>query len=112
MKTRKIAWMLAIVFACMAYLVYHQYSSIRLLNQEPGFYKTDQDFVNNAIKLWSAEVKEEENVAMQNRYAVAVHFPDEVCVELRLRLGSLGGNPVYCFDRKSKAVTRKFDQVE
>jgi len=49
---------------------------------------------------------------MQNRYAVAVHFPGEVCVELRLRLGSLGGSPVYCFDRKSKAVTRKLDQIE
>lgn len=42
---------------------------------------------------------------------VAIRFPDRVCVQLKFVDGSLGGEPVYCFN-ESLEVVEKHERVE
>ena len=105
-------WALIVMCVLLAAGNYYQYAKVKALHRQPAFFKTDQGFVDDAVEHWAKVARESPDKAMSDRYAVALHFPEEVCVELRLNLGSAGGSPVYCFDRQSRTVTRKFVSVE
>jgi hypothetical protein len=62
--------------------------------------------IDEAIKLYSAEIGVSPDEAMRNRFPVAMTVPDSAspggqmrCVSLKLRHGMLGFTPVYCFHR-------------
>ena len=100
---------LCVVFAILSVI---QRFKLNEIARKPSSWKTDQIYVNNAVTIWAGKTNASRDVVMNNRYPVTLHFQNEVCVELRLELGSAGGSPVYCFDRQSHKVMYTFDTVE
>lgn len=80
--------------------------------RQPHHYDIDKPFINAAINLWAEHAREPRNEVMKDRYAKAVYFKNEVCISLSLKLGAVGGVPVYCFRADSKKLIRKYDDVE
>jgi hypothetical protein len=82
------------------------------LVSKPTSLRTDAPYVDLALKLWAAKTHESPESSMEGKYPRAMHFPTEVCIELGMQTGGAGGAPIYCFDRKTHELTRKFDDVE
>lgn len=93
-------------------LSFWQQAEIEAARRQPPYYESDQDYITEAINLWATKNRENHVAAVKNRYPVSVHFRDTVCIELRLKLGSVGGNPTYCFNRKTLRLVYKYDEVE
>jgi hypothetical protein len=68
-------------------------------------------FISRAEKLWTDTDGGIHQKAMRDRHPVVLTMGEEMCVGLQLR-GGLGGEPVYCFSRKTKRLTKRYDDVE
>lgn len=79
---------------------------------QPSYYRSDQPYVDRAVNMWSTKVQIAPVQAMENRYPVTVHLNEITCVELRLKVGSVGGNPTYCFNDKTFSTISRYDDVE
>jgi len=102
------------MFSCLLLLTLdlYQWQLVKKDRLQPRIRETDMKFVDESIKLLSATEKRSEKDVMRDRFPVAMNFPQEVCVELRLNAGIAGGSPIYCFDSETRRLTRKLDQVE
>ena len=69
-------------------------------------------YIRQASELWSTKSGESLRMISQYRYAKVIVMGQEVCVNLALEPGSLGGEPTYCFDQTSGVLARRFDEVE
>lgn len=65
----------------------------------------------DAAKRWAAKVRETPSMAMSNRYARYMAFPDKNCIQLRLRDG-LGGEPIYCYRSSTLQLVEEYSDVE
>lgn len=71
------------------------------------FLPDDQPFIDRATDLWAVENNQPKEEIPRLRFPVVVQFRNETCVVLHLKLyAAVGGDPVYCFDPKSLALTR------
>ena len=89
-----------------------QLSQSNLIQKQPSSRSMDAAYIAKAGALWATKVRETQQIAMKNRYAISMHFPSKICVQLTLNRGSVGGNPVYCFERETLRVLEKYDEVE
>lgn len=71
-----------------------------------------QEYVQRAIQLWSLKSGESKFIIHRYRFAKTIKLGNEVCVNLAIRPGSLGGEPTYCFDATSGKLTRQLDEVD
>ncbi|MCW6530696.1 hypothetical protein NED98_10595 [Sphingomonas sp. MMSM20] len=65
----------------------------------------------DAAKRWAAKVHETPSMAMSNRYARYIAFPDKNCIQLRLRDG-VGGVPIYCYRSNTLQLVEEYSEVE
>lgn len=89
-----------------------QKRSISAMERQNTYNKVDQPFIDAAKRLWSERTREDMANINRTRFPVVMLIDKEVCVELRLFLGSIGGNPIYCFDESSRRLTRRIDVVD
>lgn len=78
----------------------------------PMFSAEDQPYIDRAVRLWSWKTNSSPEQAMRSRYVMAMYFPEETCVSIQLETYGVGGEPIYCFNRKSEALTKRYDDVE
>ena len=67
--------------------------------------------IERARSLWQREGREPHAVVIE-RQANVIRFPNQTCVGLTLREYSVGANPIYCFDPRSRSVTYRNDDGE
>jgi hypothetical protein len=71
------------------------------------FEPDDRPFIDRAIDLWAVENKQPKQEILTRRFPIVVLFRNETCVVLSLKLyAAAGGDPIYCFDPQSMALTR------
>lgn len=90
------------LFIALICLAVWQGIKLQSYERRPLLYPGDIIYVRSAENLWARKVGENIEFAMRNRYPIAVHFKDYVCIQLTLKVGSAGGNPTYCFDKMKK----------
>jgi len=66
--------------------------------------------ISDAVDRWI--VKSAERDVKSNRYPVRMYFPDRDCVQLRLKVPAVGGEPVYCYRSNSVELIQEFSDVE
>jgi sensor domain CHASE-containing protein len=111
---RQLKAAVAFLSALLAIMVVVVSIEVNLLHKRDSQYTyvpRDEPYVEEAARFWNIQSKEPAAAIAKDRFPVVIHIANETCVELRLYAGSLGGNPVYCFDQ-GRRLTRKFDQVE
>lgn len=103
-----------LVMACLFFagLCYYQHGLLSNLERRPSYAIEDMPFIDRAKNLWIQSSKEDEASILRYRYPVVIYMGNEICVELRLESGSVGGSPVYCFDIRSSKITRAINNVE
>lgn len=109
---RLLKWIPALLFGASLIIVFWQARAINLLEARPPAYKSDGIVIDAAIRLWNEKSKEPVDWIKDHRYPVVVHMGGSTCVELRLVLGSVGGNPSYCFSNANNQLIVKNDEVE
>ena len=65
----------------------------------------------DAAKRWAAKVHETPSMAMANRYARYMAFPQKNCIQLRLKSG-VGGVPIYCYRANTLQLVEEYSDVE
>lgn len=89
-----------------------QYKELEKLRLEPASWEMDAPFVQKASAYWIKNLTADGAKSdMDGRYARVIYFDRRVCVSLVIKFG-VGGNPVYCFDKKSGQLIEKYDDVE
>ena len=76
------------------------------LQAEQPFLDADQDIINRSIHMYAAEQRRSAEDVMSNRFPVVARGPQMRCVNLLLKLNSLGSSPVYCFDERNNLIYR------
>jgi hypothetical protein len=66
--------------------------------------------VNDAKARWVEN--QHSTRALEDRIAIIVDFPDRRCVLLKLRSYSVGGSPLYCYERNKDALVNSYEIVE
>jgi len=90
-----------------------QYNKTAYLDQKQDFIvASDQPYIARAVEAWARFTRQGRDTAMEDRHPVVVEFANELCVKLALDRGSAGGSPVYCFDKRTLALTRRHENVE
>jgi hypothetical protein len=108
-----IALATALAYSAVATVIaLNQRNTIQELEKNYTYFKGDQPYIDKAIQLWSERSKESKQIILDTRFPVTMVINRDVCVELRLFMGSIGGNPVYCFDETSRRLTKKMDVVD
>ena len=72
----------------------------------------DRMYIQKAAEIWSSKSGESLVDIERHRHVKIMQFGKDICVNLALPAGSLGGEPTYCFERTSGRVTYQFDDVE
>ena len=103
---------LALASVTLALIVVKQRKVISKLENSYTYLAQDEPFIGQAVVFWSARSRESKSDIDRNRYPVVMHIGKETCVELRLYRGSVGGNPIYCFDSSTKQLTKRLDIVD
>jgi hypothetical protein len=111
-EVNKSALILLVICLGLFAIVLHQARLLRDEKRKYTYVWRDVPFIRKAGELWSDKSHEPLAMVMRGRFPLVLHLGEETCVELRLSAGSLGGNPVYCFNQHSGHLTRRFDMVE
>ena len=85
-------------------------NAINCENERKYFFKYD-DLVIRSAKSWSKFSHEPLSEITSTYYPNVVYLKNDTCVALS-PMNSLGGIPVYCYDRKSKQPTFVNQDVE
>jgi hypothetical protein len=94
---------------CIIFLQYRNISEYKIM---PAYIETDQIFVDKAVDLYLEENGGKRREIFEDMYPIVVHLEDEVCVELAIKIGALGGSPSYCFRADNGNLTKKHTNVE
>jgi hypothetical protein len=70
----------------------------------------DNEFLQKSVRLWSSYSKEPYRHIVDTSYPNIVDTGKETCVSIEPF--GLGGEPVYCFDNKTKKTTLVRQEVE
>ena len=111
MRSKKSVFLILFLMLVTALVVY-EWKIIERLEKQPSSRKSDARYIERAVDIWASKGNENKKTVMANRYAIVVRFPKEVCVQLRLNVGSVGGSPIYCFEKQSARLLRREDEVE
>ena len=85
--------------------------SISDLRKEFVVAPRDAGIVRDAISRWSIKDKPAEK-SMKNRIPIVFYLAKQRCVALRLRMPSVGGDPVYCYKLREDVLTESNEEVE
>ena len=64
---------------------------------------------NDAIRRW---IQKTNSRGMKERYPFLMAFPDRNCIQLRLEVGGVGGEPVYCYRANTLQLIEEYSDVE
>lgn len=79
---------------------------------ETNYSDEHKPLVDAAIELFAARNNVSSNQLRNGRAVVLLQNAQEVCILLALDPPVPGGEPIYCFDRRSKQLTHRADDVE
>ncbi len=71
----------------------------------------DKIIVDNAILRWKL-VDKSRKLAMKDRFAIVIYMRNKRCVFLKLKMPSVGGEPVYCYNLLDNNIIESYDDVE
>ncbi|WP_407826582.1 hypothetical protein [Sphingomonas sp.] len=63
----------------------------------------------DAIQRWLAKNHARE---LKETYPVVMSFPDRNCIQLKMELGGVGGEPIYCYRANSLQLVEEVSDVE
>lgn len=109
------AWaMLILILLLIGSIILNVWQStqLRYFYNQPQIESFDNFYVKKAIALWSKKAAETPAEIMSYRYPKVMYFDEKACVELSFRRPDLGGEPVYCFDRRNERLVGRYDDVE
>lgn len=86
--------------------------SLSDLRKEFPIVAHDTAIVQDAMTRWIAKDRSSEIKAMDNRATIVFYFARKRCVTFRLRVGSVGGDPIYCYGRESDRFIDAYDDLE
>lgn len=81
------------------------------LRKEFPVTQRDSEIVKDAMRRWSFKDMPAEK-SMKNRIPIVIYLKNQRCVVLKLRLPSIGGDPVYCYDIRKDVIVEANDEVE
>jgi len=99
--------MAAIIIAVLLGLLCYDYSLRWEAERRVTYFPDDMPFIDRAVDLWAVENNQPKSQVLARRFPVVVEFRRETCVVLALKLfAAVGGDPIYCFDPKTRKLTR------
>ena len=67
-------------------------------------YESDSQAVERSYQILASRDGISIDRAKADSYAVAVHFPDKSCVEIRPTLDAVGGGSTFCYSREGTLI--------
>lgn len=99
--------MAAMIIAMLFGLLWYNYNLRWEAERRVTYFPDDMPFIDRAVDLWAVENNQPKNRVLEGRFPIVVQFRQETCVVLALKLfAAVGGDPIYCFDPKTRKLTR------
>jgi hypothetical protein len=97
----------AIIIAVLFGLLCYDYDLRWEAERRVTYFPDDMPLINRAVDLWVVENNQPRKQVWEQSFPIVVRFRHETCVVLQLKLfAAVGGDPIYCFDPKTKKLTR------
>lgn len=109
------AWLCSLLAAALTCsLVFNGWQQKKLSEYESLLFHGDWHsiYVKKAVLLWRQKSGESDSDIKAGRFANVIELGKTICVQLNFSDFSLGGVPVYCFDRKTTRLIERYDDVE